>query len=83
MNTANLQSTPLLEAMSKYVEGMGHVGRSHSPMTLSQNMDWVKQCLGSVSHCCLKEICWPPSLLSSSTNGLGSHFGDEGVLVFC
>jgi hypothetical protein len=83
LNTANLQSTPLLEAMSKCVEGVGHVGRSHSPMALRQNIYWVKQCLGSISHGCMKEICWSPSLQSSSINGLGSHLSDEGVLVFC
>jgi hypothetical protein len=73
----------LLEAMSKCVEGVGHVGRSHSPMALRQNIYWVKQSLGSVSHGCMKEICWQPSLQSSSVNGLGGHFSDEGVLVFC
>jgi hypothetical protein len=69
----------LLEAMSKCVEGVGHVGRSHSPMALRQYIYWMKQCLGSVSHGCMKEICWPPSLQSSSVNGLGGHFSDEGV----
>jgi hypothetical protein len=38
LNTANLQYTPLSEAMSKCAEGVGHVGRSHSPMTLRQNI---------------------------------------------
>jgi hypothetical protein len=73
----------LLEAMSKCVEGVGHVGRSHSPMALRQNIYWVKQCLGSVFRGCMTEICWPPSLQSSSDNGLGSNFSDEGILVFC
>jgi hypothetical protein len=72
-----------LEAMSKCFEGVVHLGRSHSPMALRQNIYWMKQCLGFVSHGCMKEICWPPPLQSSSVNGLGSHFSDEGFLVFC